>query len=187
MNILNLSQTTDEELTSNIKSNIDVGQSLSELEARHSGIFHQKTSGFMDLLEVRDLKENPTTFFYQVAEKYEPEKAKFSTWLGKMTTWECLKHQKKYQYCSGFSEVEENTLFELPHLGRDDAYSSVLDLIDNPQDRKIVEGRVNGKTLFEIGEEVGLCAERVRQRFNLVIEKYKSRRSFSKLVKERGV
>ena len=59
--ISEISKLSDTELTSNIKDNIEVSGCLEELQNRHSGIFHQKARKFHNILEVRDLEQNPLT------------------------------------------------------------------------------------------------------------------------------
>jgi len=84
-----INELTDSELAENVKNDIDVADSLKELRVRHSGIFYKKANGYSGIMEIDDLRENPLTFFYEAAKKFDPEKSKFSTWVGNRTFWTC--------------------------------------------------------------------------------------------------
>ena len=171
MNALDLSQLSDKELTDKIKSNEDVGQSLGVLQQRHSGIFHQKVDGYSGVMEINDLRENPMTFFYECATSFDGEKAKFPTWLGRKADWKCKNIFRKNK---NGEEIHENMASESPHLGRSELYTYVLERIEDDVDREILRKRMEGMTYKEIGESLvkPLTYERIRQRFNLIIERY---------------
>lgn len=163
---------SDEVLTNNIKSDHFVGESLAELQNRHSGIFHQKVNSFTGIMEVRDLKENPLSFFYEVAKSYDSNRSKFVTHLGNSTFWTCHNYLKKNK---DHSEIEDNYGFEVPHLGRKEVYDYVINDIQDLEDKEIVEKRLSGMTNQEIGDSmVGkYSGEWVRVRFNRVIDRYR--------------
>jgi hypothetical protein len=150
--ISQLEDLTDPELVEKIKSDNEVSGCLEILQHRHSGIFHQKTDKFSQILEVRDLKENPLTFFYEVATSYNPSKAKFSTWLGKKAYWKCLGYQK--HHFEG-EEIQEWNASEMPRLGRNEIYQYVKEHIKDEEDRKILIWSMEGYTLSEIADKLG--------------------------------
>ena len=95
--ITNSSLTTasDEELVNNIKNGIDESDSAEILKERHSGIYVKvvkkhipQTCPFID---INELISNNLLFIYEVALDYDKGRgAKFPTYLGHRTKWECL-------------------------------------------------------------------------------------------------
>lgn len=163
---------SDTELTDNIKSNNFVGDSLAELQTRHSGIFHQKINGYTGVMEVRDLKENPISFFYEVAKSYNPEKAKFSTWVGQNAFWTCNGYLKK---SNRGVELDDNLVGEIPHLGEKELYDYILNNIQDTEDKEIFEKRLSGMTNKQVGDsmEGQYSGEWIRLCFNRIIERYR--------------
>jgi len=167
-----LSKLSDTELTSKIKENKQVSGCLEELQNRHSGIFHQKARKFHNIMEVRDLEENPMTFFYEVAKEYQSEKGQFNTWLGNKTFWTCHNYMSRSKQTS---EINDWDASETPDLGREELYKYVKENISNKEDKFILIKRLEGHTLKEIEVLFNgkYSYEWVRQKYNRQINRFK--------------
>ena len=149
--IAQLQELTDEQLVNKINSNQEVSGCLTELQNRHSGIFHQKVKPFSSIMEVKDLQENPMSFFYEVANQYDPSRAKFSTYLGQRTYWTCQDYAKNYR---NDAEIHEGDAVDIPHLGRDEIYSYIQEHIEDEDDKNILTLSMEGYTLQEIADKL---------------------------------
>ena len=167
-----LSNLSDTELATKIKENDQVSGCIAELQNRHSGIFHQKAAGYTGSMEVRDLVDNPMTFFWEVAKTYDPSKSKFNTWLGKNTFWACHGYMKDSR---NDKEIEEWDASEFPSLGRDEIYDYVQEHIEDEDDKNILTYWLDGYKLKEIEEKMGgkYSYEWCRQRKNRVLERFR--------------
>ena len=163
---------TDEELSNKIKNKENILECIEELRNRHSGIFFQKANRYSGIMEVRDLKENNVSFFYEVAKEYDSSKSKFPTFLGNKTFYICQDLLKKHK---NFSEITDYSASEMPHLGRKEVYKYVLDSIEDEESRDIVKKHLEGMTFREISESIGgkYCSEWVRKKFNREIDRFK--------------
>jgi|TARA_B110000285_G_scaffold200557_1_gene234528 hypothetical protein len=170
--ISEISKLSDIELTSNIKENKEVSGCLEELQNRHSGIFHQKARKFHSVMEVRDLEENPLTFFYEVAKEYKAEKGQFNTWLGNKTFWTCHNYMSRSKKTSEIHDWDGSQHFS---SDMEEIYEYVKDNISNKEDRFILIKRLEGHTLKEIEAlfDGKYSYEWVRQKYNRQINRFK--------------
>jgi len=170
--ISEISKLSDTELTSNIKENIEVSGCLEELQNRHSGIFHQKARKFHSIMEVRDLEENPITFFYEVAKEYKADKGQFNTWLGNKTFWTCHNYMSRSKKTSEINDWDGN---EDSNSDMEEIYKYVKENISDKEDRFILIKRLEGHTLKEIESlfDGKYSYEWVRQKYNRQINRFK--------------
>ena len=167
-----IKELTDSELTDNVKNNVDVANSLHELRARHSGIFYRKANAYSGVIEINDLKANPLTFFYEAAKQFDPEKSKFSTWVGNKTFWTC---QSMLKSNKNFVEVQENHLVNFENLHQEGVLSFIENNMDDEEDKKILEKRLSGMTFSEISLDMNgkFSGEWIRQKYKRILDRYK--------------
>lgn len=167
------SQLTDSELTEKIKNNQEVSGCLTELQHRHSGIFFQKTNKYKSVREVRELQENPLTFFYDVASSYDETRSKFSSWLGQKASWTCIKYlkDKKEEV-----EMQDNMVSENPKFLKIDIHEYIRSNIENEEDRRILTLSLEGYTLKEIAEKLDgkYTSEWIRVKKDRIVSRFKS-------------
>lgn len=168
-----LSELTDGQISDKIKKQENVAECIEILKSRHSGIFHQKLNNYTGIQEVKDLKENNISFFYEVAKEYDESMSKFPTFLGNKTFYFCqdaLKKTKKN------IPIDDFGLTESPKLGRMELYKFVINSIEDEDTKFIVEEHLKGKTFREISEEMEgkYCGEWVRKKFNRAIDRFKT-------------
>ena len=170
---LMLNTLSDEELSKKIKQEEDILECIGELKSRHSGIFFKKLNHYSGIIEVEDLRENNLSFFYEVAKEYDSSRSQFNTFLGNKTFYLCQEILRKNKT---FSEIDENHYFEIPKMGRHELYQYVLNSIEDEESKFIFEKHFEGMSFREIAEQMNgkYSSEWVRQKFNRVIERYKS-------------
>lgn len=167
------SNLSDFELTEKIKKEESILECIDELKSRHSGIFFQKLNNYSGIIEVEDLRENNISFFYEVARDYDCARSQFNTFLGNKTFYICQEILRKNK---NHFEVKEGDYFEVPKIGRQELYQYVLNSIEDEESKFIFEKHFDGMSFREIAGEMDgkYSSEWVRQKFNRVIERYKT-------------
>tara|TARA_R100000008_G_scaffold48325_1_gene28709 strand:- start:2913 stop:3515 length:603 start_codon:yes stop_codon:yes gene_type:complete len=93
-------QSTDKELTDNLKLDVNTEESLRELVNRHSGIFLDIVTSYVPKNSASgsrdDLINDLEYYVYNAGLKYDHTKnTKFSTFLGNEAKWACLNQYNK--------------------------------------------------------------------------------------------
>ena len=95
-----LDQCSDLDLVDNLKSNINIEDSLHELINRHSGIFYGMVNSYASCFKnthyTTEIKDDIEFLFYRTCLRYKKEKGtKFSTFLANETKYHCLNSYNK--------------------------------------------------------------------------------------------
>tara|TARA_A100001201_G_scaffold127436_1_gene112182 strand:+ start:232 stop:834 length:603 start_codon:yes stop_codon:yes gene_type:complete len=139
---------TDKQLTDNLKLDIDTEESLKELVNRHSGIFldivtsyvpRSAPSGSRDEL-INDLEY----YVYNAGLKYDHTKnTKFSTFLGNEAKWACLnQYNKNKKYLIADTDesrfmYENNVIQQEKPMVNENILSKIFDIIDRHPDLRV--------------------------------------------------
>lgn len=137
----------DLELAYKVKSSDDE-EALNELMNRHEAMFynvvHKYSNAFQESGVYKpDVLEDKSYIFYKTAKSFNPEKkAKFSTWLGNYTRYECLNRiTGNYKYLSTSSDDIEsilNSKFNIHKLPTN-IIEECLDIVNNLNDKRAIE------------------------------------------------
>lgn len=141
---------TDLELINNIKNRTDVEGSLNELVERHSGIYIDMVNAYSTkdnpFIDKEDLINDKEYKIYTAALKYDESKgAKFSTYLGNETKWNCLntynrnKRRPVFQseYIENMSDQESKESNDIADSIKKDIFNKVLNLIGAHPDKRV--------------------------------------------------
>jgi RNA polymerase sigma factor (sigma-70 family) len=177
----NLKFEEDIDLINNIKNNLNVGESIKKLEARHSGICHQmiqKYKGALNCvgLDCGDLNDEKTYLIYKSALKFNPDKnIKFSTWLGNQMRYLCLNSLNKENGSISMDNEKIKTIIERKQLDCNihdyvDKSNYIFEILNNLKDKRIKEifrlryfGNCRNKSLswHKIGDLMNLSTQTV--------------------------
>ena len=160
---------SDSQLIKEVKSNND-SKALEELIHRHTGIYCEIVNryNYMPQLEKNELINDKIYNIYQYILKYnESKNTKLSTYIGECVKYECM------DILTNRIEKEEidDNLAEVTNIEIDKEYINLLVKEAKVIDKRfyrIVEMRYltnSPSTLKEIGIELGVTKERVRQIF----------------------
>ena len=160
---------SDSQLIKEVKSNND-SKALEELIHRHTGIYCEIINryNYMPQLEKNELINDKIYNIYQYILKYnESKNTKLSTYIGECVKYECM------DILTNRIEKEEidDNLAEVTNIEIDKEYINLLVKEAKTIDKRfyrIVEMRYlteSPATLREIGIELGVTKERVRQIF----------------------
>lgn len=173
-----LKEVPDQKLTSLVKEERD-NEALKELIARHSGIYINmlKTYGGKSLNQnqINDFLNLKDSVIYEAALDYDPEKAKFSTFLANKTKFMCLSEKTRFQKNSNTVNLEDIVFCQKdPSLSPDEEclqkekMKKIIDMILEHNDervRHIFYQRYfcgKNKKLMpwkKIGKKIGLSAQ----------------------------
>lgn len=174
---------SDLDLIEGIKNKGSSGECLSELVARHSGIFLSMVNNYtpppssLQKSHKDDLINDKCYYIYQAALKYDENKnTKFSTYLGNETRWMCLNlynRDKKRKITD--IDLNEPSFREIPEdkdtaseQSKKDFIEKVFSIIEKDPDSRICkifkmryqEGFSNKVTPWKkIGEELKLSIQ----------------------------
>lgn len=149
---------SDLQLVENIKNEVDVEQSLSELINRHSGIYLDMVNSFLRNCENQSLRDDIINdkdyMIYNSALKYDPEKGtKFSTFLGNEAKWACLNasnKQRKYLEMTDqnfdFEQLRHETNIHKINIQEEilKSFQKELENVTDDRVKKIFEMRYSG-------------------------------------------
>lgn len=104
----------DFELAEKVKTCEDE-YALLELMDRHEAMFHNVVQKYSKAFVASgvykpDVVEDKNYIFYKTAKSFNPEKSKFSTWLGNYTRYECLNRISKSSKYVHLEEENINTI-----------------------------------------------------------------------------
>jgi DNA-directed RNA polymerase specialized sigma24 family protein len=180
-----LNEKTDLELVQNIKNGIDEGESIAALSDRHSGIYisvvRSRLSGAAQAAE--DMIDQKDTFIYQMALEYDPNLAKFSTFLYERTRYKCLDFFGKSKSVQTIAVGDEHLdRFSCDHTVQNEVFGDerrdgefvkmafgYIEEIENEDVRNVLKIRysdTNGNQLVpynEIGRRMGFSHEWCRK------------------------
>jgi len=196
--MLNENSLEDKQLINNIKSEIEVDESLQELINRHSGAYIDAVNKYFGSqnrqINKQDLMDEKDTFIWEVSKVYDDEKgAKFPTFIQNMVKYKCLSGYTKakkdpvqtYDHSEShyiFDSVESGiNIFEnsLEKKESFDIINKLVDDIDDERAKQIIRLRYSDdrkeRTWHSIGEKVGVSYERCRQIHKEMLPKLKKK------------
>ena len=174
---------SDYELAKMVRENSpNAKEALQALYSRHSGVFNiklmhlQKNDFFGSGVYLHeDLWEDKAYIFYLACKDFDPEKSRFSTYLGQ-TAWFYAKNKvnKAERHQFNCDSMDEEACYGIPdaNIGAEDItnrefLSDALEYLKRSQSERdyycFEENFINGRTLEDIGQSIGLTRERVRQ------------------------
>lgn len=120
--------------------------------------------------EFDDLIQEVFLAVVECFQKFDPHKSRFTTFVAKAIHWRTLKLMRKYKdgRSVNFSEPVIKCYFDHEEFEFVDALENLTE-----RDRKVIIMRYHGYTLKEIGKQLNLTRERVRQLEKRAIEKIK--------------
>lgn len=142
---MKLSELQDMELVNELTQNNNE-EALVELATRHSGIFVDMVNKFGDGLtptQKHDLIDSRDFYIHQAAQKYDPDKSKFVTFIGQTAKYLCLNQGTKNRKV-GFTNFDDiEFLEEDSGLKPDEAcmkhevLEKILDVINGHPDERV--------------------------------------------------
>lgn len=141
---------TDTELINDIKNNVNVDESLSNLVDRHSGIYLDMVNAYSSpknpFIDRDELIKDKDYKIYQAALNFDKNRgAKFSTYLGNETKWSCLNSYNKNKRKPVFNSEHIENMPENPNTNEDsmaetlkkDLFDKVLSIIKKHPDKRV--------------------------------------------------
>lgn len=141
---------TDTELINDIKNNVNVDESLSNLVDRHSGIYLDMVNAYSSannpFIDRDELIKDKDYKIYQAALNFDKDRgAKFSTYLGNETKWSCLNSYNKNKRKPVFNSEHIENMPENPNVNEDsmaetlkkDLFDKVLSIIKKHPDKRV--------------------------------------------------
>ncbi len=141
---------TDTELINDIKNNVNVDESLSNLVDRHSGIYLDMVNAYSSpnnpFIDRDELIKDKDYKIYQAALNFDKDRgAKFSTYLGNETKWSCLNSYNKNKRKPVFNSEHIENMPENPNVNDDsmaetlkkDLFDKVLSIIKKHPDKRV--------------------------------------------------
>lgn len=141
---------TDTELINDIKNNVNVDESLSNLVDRHSGIYLDMVNAYSSpknpFIDRDELIKDKDYKIYQAALNFDKNRgAKFSTYLGNETKWSCLNSYNKNKRKPVFNSEHIENMPENPNANEDsmaetlkkDLFDKVLSIIKKHPDKRV--------------------------------------------------
>lgn len=175
------SELSDLQLIENLKNDVDIEDSLTELVQRHSGIYLDMVNNYASpnspFIDYDELIQDKEYKIYHAAIKYNKDKgAKFSTYLGNETKWMCLNlynrnkrrpafHSEYLENMAEDSDPADDTINESI---KNDLFNKVLSIIKEHPDnrvekifkmRYIVGARNKVMPWKQIGDEMNLSIQ----------------------------
>lgn len=185
-------------LIKNIKNNVDADESIKKLVARHSGIFYDKISNFMNHpyfgntsgVTKEDLINEKDFIIYQAAMSFKENKnIKFSTWVGNSTfyylhhLYNDNKNETLVESMPETNSFEEENVEER-NFDNIEKIEKIRSFIDTLEDQRVKDifnlryfSRTNGHLMQwqKIGEKIGLSHEGVRLLHNKAIKELQNK------------
>lgn len=185
-------------LIKNIKNNIDADESIKKLVIKHSGIFYDKISDFMNHpyfgntsgVTKEDILSEKAFIIYKAAISFDENKnIKFSTWVGNSTFYYLHHLYNDNKNETLVEEMPEINSFEEENVEErlfdsQEKLDKIKDYINSLEDLRIKEifnlryfSRTNGHLMQweKIGSKIGLSHEGVRLLHNKTIKELKTK------------
>lgn len=191
---MEINQATDTQLAKLVAEDAN-NQALKELVVRHSGIYMDmlKTYGAKSFNnnQLDDFIKQKDSVIYEAALDYDPERAKFSTFLANKTKYMCLSERTKFQKLSkevsydnmdwGQSDTSPTPDESCVHS---ETISKIMDMIENYHDKRVTKifnlryfGGQGQKMLpwKEVAKHLDLSAQSCINIHNKTLEIFKNR------------
>jgi RNA polymerase sigma factor (sigma-70 family) len=145
---MDLTKSTDQELAAQVRETACDEGALKELIFRHSGIFMDMLKAYggksFNQNQLNDFIDQKDSVIYEAAQKYDPERSKFSTFLANTTKYLCLSEKTKFQKHSIMTSLEETEFCQSDNSPTPDedclqneSMEKIKDMITNYHDKRV--------------------------------------------------